>query len=336
MLRQERQTLVKGIACIFIIAFPTLWGCMPNAERDNPYDPKSDGYRDEGTLTGMITRRAQPSEGIEGVTVILDPFKGSSRTDRNGFYAIDNIPTGSYGVKALKPGFSQDSTTIQVAAGQIDTVNFSLNGLPQFLETGITSEHNKSFMGEDVYFFHFDAQVDDPDGLSDIDSVVVAVDDLEFLKNLVLESNSNRFSVTVFPEEVTETSLEALVGKEAIFIITDKNGFKAESTPEHLVRIIHQSPSTVFPVDRDQVDSQPLLVWNLFTAPFVFTYTVEVSAFPSVWSWSQEDIVPSDTAITVNDTLDSRWSYFWVVSVVDEFGNFSQSQRVEFFVSGKR
>ena len=117
MLRQERQTLVKGIACIFIIAFPTLWGCMPNAERDNPYDPKSDGYRDEGTLTGMITRRAQPSEGIEGVTVMLDPPKGSSSTDRNGFFAIDNIPTGSYGVKALKTGFSQDSATVQITAG---------------------------------------------------------------------------------------------------------------------------------------------------------------------------------------------------------------------------
>ena len=336
MLKYERQMPVRSTVCTFIIAFATVWGCMPNAERDNPFDPKSDGYRDEGKLAGRISRSAQPSEGIEGVTVSLNPPKGIGTTDGNGLYSIDNIPSGHYVVTASKTEFLPDSVSVQVTAGQSDTVDFTLNGRPHFLETRITSEHTKSFTGEDVYFFHFDAQVNDADGLSDIDSVVVRVAALGFRTELILESNTNRFSVTVFPEEITESSLEALVGKEAIFLVTDANGFTSESSPTYLIRIIHESPSTVSPVDRDQVDPQPRLVWNPFSAPFAFTYTAEINAFPAVWSWSQEGISPSDTTITVNDTLDSRWSYFWVVSVVDEYGNFSQSQLVEFFVSGRR
>ena len=187
-----------------------------------------------------------------------------------------------------------------------------------------------------MYFFHFDAQVDDPDGLSDVDSVSVTVDELEFTTTLILESNTNRFSITLFPEEINESSLEALVGKETIFIVSDKQGSKTESIPDHLVRIIHPSPSTVSPDDRDLVNSSPPLIWNVFSAPYVFTYAVEVSAYPSVWSWSQEGLPATDTTVTVSDTLDSRWSYFWVVSVVDEFGNFSQSPLVEFFVAGSR
>ncbi|UCE18061.1 MAG: carboxypeptidase regulatory-like domain-containing protein [Gemmatimonadota bacterium] len=327
---------MKSMICILTITLLVLWGCIPDAERDNPFDPKSDGYRDEGVLTGTITRRAQPSEGIEGVLVTLDPPQGSETTDRDGFFTMDNIPSGNYVVTAFKTGYSQDSASVQIIAGQRDTVHLALNGVPHFSKTRVTSEHNKSFTGDDVYFFHFDAQVEDADGLSDIDSVAVTVDDLEFYKHLIRESNTNRFSVTIFPEEISETSLEALVGKETIFIVTDRNSFKTESDPQYLVRIIHQSPSTVSPADRDQVDPQPLLVWNQFSAPFAYTYSVEISAFPSVWSWSREGILPSDTSITVNDTLDSRWSYFWLVSIVDEYGNFSQSPRVEFFVTGRR
>ena len=328
-------TIVKVLTCISIMCSSIIGGCMPDAERNNPYDPKSSEYRDEGILTGHITKLSQPFQGIEGVRVTLNPPKGSDITDGNGFYTIDAIPSGSYVVMAWKSGYTQDSVTVQITSGQSRSANFALNGVPYFTQTSITSEHNKSVTGEDVYFFHFDVQVDDPDGLSDIDSVIVTVSDLGFRKKLILESNTNRYSVTVFPDDIVETSLEALVGKEAVFTITDKTGHTTESPTEHLVRIIHPSPSTISPIDRDQVDPQPLLVWNLFSVPFEFTYTIEVTAFPSVWSWLREDIAPTDTSIVVSDSLDSRWSYFWAVSVVDEYGNSSQSQHVEFFVLGR-
>ena len=97
---------MKNSALIFIIAALTMGNCMPDAERDNPFDPKSDGYQDEGMLTGSVSKTAQPAEGIEGVTVSLNPPRGSATTNMDGTYSITNIPSGSYVALAFKTGFS--------------------------------------------------------------------------------------------------------------------------------------------------------------------------------------------------------------------------------------
>ncbi|MFQ6093163.1 MAG: carboxypeptidase-like regulatory domain-containing protein [bacterium] len=336
MLRREKRASVKDILKVITgILLIVVSGCMPDAKRDNPFDPKSEGYSDEGRLTGRVTRIYRPSEGIEGVTVSLNPPGSSSLTDGDGFYTIDNIPSGTIEVIARKSGYAQDSMTVEIVAGQSHAANFSLDGLPYFLDIRIGSEHDRPSPSDDRYFFHFEAQVNDPDGLSDIDSAVVRVEALGFRKELILIPNTNRFSLTVSAEEIAGESLEALVGKEVVFSAWDRIGLRSDAPPEHLVRIIHPSPSTVTPSEQEVVDSQPLLVWAAFSAPFTFTYTVDVkNAFSS--GWHREGIPPDTTSVTVSDPLDSRWSHYWAVWVVDEFGNISKSPYVTFWVGGER
>ena len=336
-LREAQTISPKGVfnaTAMVLVAGLTLLGCMPDAERDNPFDPKSPQYRypDSGTLTGRVTTYP-PAKGIEGVRVALSSPGGSGITDGDGFYTVDDIPDGTYEATASKPGFAEADTTVHIVAGHSSTVNFSLDGSPYFLGTSITSEHDKPPPFDDRYFFHFDALVDDPDGSGDIDSVVVHVAALGFTRRLERIGETGSFHVTVSPNDVTEGAPERLVGQAAVFSVWDRFKKRADTPPQHLVRIIYASPTGISPEAGEQVDPQPTLQWEPFSASFSFTYTIDIrSAFAPGW---HSDGIPSDvTSVVVSDSLSTQSIHRWEVWVVDDFGNTSKSPFVEFFVGG--
>ena len=318
------------------ISIVILCSCLPDAKRDNPFDPES-GPIEGGILSGRVIKLVPPVVGIAGVTVTLSTPGGSGVSGIDGYYTITNIPDGLYNVTASKPDYAEEDTTVDIAAGKSYTINFSLDGLPSFLATSVISEHKKT--PSDDFHFRFEAEVNDPDDIpdnSDIASVVVSVDAFSFQKKLNRVLNTNRYLITASPKEVTGGSLEALVGKKAVFSAWDRIGNKTDSAPAHLVRIIHPSPSIITPNEEERMDSRRLLIWESFSdvVDFDFTYTVDVISFSSGWQW--EDISPDSTALTVTESLNPHLPYQWAVWVVDEYGNTSKSPYVTFYVKGGR
>ena len=318
------------------ISIVILCSCLPDAKRDNPFDPES-GPIEGGILSGRVIKLVPPVVGIAGVTVTLSTPGGSGVSGIDGYYTITNIPDGLYNVTASKPDYAEEDTTVDIAAGKSYTINFSLDGLPSFLATSVISEHKKT--PSDDFHFRFEAEVNDPDDIpdnSDIASVVVSVDAFSFQKKLNRVLNTNRYLITATPKEVTGGSLEALVGKKAVFSAWDRIGNKTDSAPAHLVRIIHPSPSIITPNEEERMDSRRLLIWESFSdvVDFDFTYTVDVISFSSGWQW--EDISPDSTALTVTESLNPHLPYQWAVWVVDEYGNTSKSPYVTFYVEGGR
>ena len=320
--------------CGSIILVLLACGCMPDAERDNPYDPHGQKAGETGQLTGRVTRIYPPFEGLAGVTVTLTAMDISDATDGGGYYILTNIPAGSYTVTVNTQDYASDSTEIEITAGQTQTADFALNGLPHILDSSITSEHSYTSSTEDQFYFNFEVQVDDPDGISDIDSVYVTVEALAFRQKLTRVINTNWYRVTISPESITGGSLEALIGQEAVFSVWDKIGKRTDSSPQFLVRIIYPSPSTVTPNEEEKMDDRQVLVWESFSdvVNFDFTFTVDVRTFSQ--GWQQKNIPSDSTSIVVTVRLDSQYPHQWSIWVVDEFGNTSKSPYVTFSIEG--
>jgi hypothetical protein len=309
---------------------------MPDAKRDNPYDPKSEGFlENDGLVAGKVTHLYPPYEGIEGVVISLSAPGGSAISGGDGLYSILHVLPGQYGVTAHREGYAPDSTTAEIVAGQSYSANFSLDALPNVSDASITSEHSRTSLGQDVFSFHFDIQVKDFDGIFDMESVTVSIPVFGFHKELTHVLNTDRYHLTLSPEEITDGPPEILVGKQLIFTAWDRIGNKTISDPESLVRIIYSLPSTVTPNEEEKMDARRLLVWESFadSVDFRFTYTVDVlSAFSS--GWNRESIPSDTTSVTVTEPLDIQSLYRWSVWIVDEYGNTAKSFYVTFSIEG--
>ena len=96
--------------------------------------------RIEGTV-----RSAQTADPITGASVSVVGTSMTGTTNENGYYAIDNVPVGTYNVRVNVIGFQPVTITNQVvSAGLPTTVNFSLRASILRIEgvvvTGVASQ----------------------------------------------------------------------------------------------------------------------------------------------------------------------------------------------------
>jgi Carboxypeptidase regulatory-like domain len=95
--------------------------------------------RIEGTV-----RRAETGDPVPGASVSVVGTSLTGTTNANGYYAIDNVPVGTYNVRVNVIGFQPVTITNQVvSAGLPTTVNFSLQASVLRIEgvvvTGVAS-----------------------------------------------------------------------------------------------------------------------------------------------------------------------------------------------------
>ena len=78
-----------------------------------------------GTITGTVTA-TDTNTPIPGVNVFVVGTSRGAVTGADGRYVITGVSPGSRIVRAASIGYAQREQTINVAAGQTNTVNFSL------------------------------------------------------------------------------------------------------------------------------------------------------------------------------------------------------------------
>jgi len=96
-----------------------------------------------GGITGRIIDQSSGS-GLEGVKVETSPFMGLINTDVNGYYAISNMPVGSYNVTAFKYDFVTKTYKVTVFEDSIRVVDFSLEPLYGIIEGKVLSDDSLS------------------------------------------------------------------------------------------------------------------------------------------------------------------------------------------------
>ena len=80
----------------------------------------------EAQTAGQITGRVTGAAGnpLAGVSVSTNGL--GALTNADGQYTIQNVPAGSHSVSASLIGFTAQSQTVTVSAGQAATLNFQL------------------------------------------------------------------------------------------------------------------------------------------------------------------------------------------------------------------
>ncbi|MBL7074556.1 carboxypeptidase regulatory-like domain-containing protein [candidate division KSB1 bacterium] len=328
---------VNGFLGAGLFGLMLVVGCSDMAH-DNPLDPDSPDYSGLGSVYGKVLSYSVPHTPIPEVVVTLSPSLKVGVTDEDGEYRIDDVPVGSYWVLASRTGYCPDSLQITVSAGKTTQDTFYLDALPVFLETGVASIHISTWISlDDIYEAEFQARVTDPDGVNDIDSVFVRVDGIGLEVPLGMNMDGY-FQTTLNAQDLPHRSLEDLLGQPVIFLARDQVGHYTLSDPMYLVRIIEETPRTISP-NQDTVGTQPLLVWEPLYLPYDFSYTVEVYqdiGLGYLWVWGTDNIPSSVDTIRVTQSLQSGFFHYWVVWVVDGFGDRSRSKEAAFNVEEKK
>jgi hypothetical protein len=91
-----------------------------------PYKP--------GTIAGTIVA-ADTGEWLRGVTVTLET-PGAPKimvTDNNGTAAVENVPPGSYGLRAQLQGYEDSTTTVELRPGHYAVFTLKMNRSAPYL-----------------------------------------------------------------------------------------------------------------------------------------------------------------------------------------------------------
>ncbi len=315
-------------------------GCG-DAARNNPFDPLSEDFRNEGMVSGRITGLYPPFVGRADVRVRLVPIgeagrpELATRTDADGQFALRGVPTGPYAVVAEREGFREAADTVSVAPGVPAETTILLDALPIVTEQSLRTVHIVRWVPDDpVFQLEVEAMADDPDRPEDVDGAALVVPDLGF--SVELTRTGNRFTATLGEDDLPAPGVEALLGQTMRIEVRDASGNTSLGPPMSLVRIIELSPETLSPQWPDQVSPTPTLVWRPAQLPFAFTYRVDVflvdaAGTPNLIDEPYLDIDPSVTSLSVATELEPG-DYYWTLWVVDSFGNRSRSREAGFRV----
>ena len=316
---------------------------------ENPFDPSSDGFDDAGSLSGVVTDRALDPLAAAGVRVASRggtvELSFQSTTDAAGTYRFDGIPPGRYTVAVEKDGYAPANDSVDVVVSMPGAVSFSLNGLPAFRQATIRTAHISRVWPPptDFLLLEASAEVDDLDGLPDIDRVWLEAPSLPAVDTLDFTGEPGIYAKDLTETDLGMASLHDLVGQPMTIHVRDRAGAESVSGPLTVLRIITHTPLVTAPqAGAVTSDPMPELTWVCPAVPFSFTYRIEVVRIDDVVRntvFRRENLAPAGVCDErgmgrfLLDTPLAIGSYFWTVSIVDAFGNWSRSREAGFVVN---
>lgn len=327
--------MITRFSIKYLIAFSfcvLLLSCIPDAERDNPLDIHGSGPHLQ--LDGVIYTFYPPHQVIKNASLYLQPCNLITVSDQNGVYQFNNITPGNYTIICDADSFA--SNTVQIEIKSDIKQDIFLNGLPQITKTKLTTHHvSRWFPVEDVYYMEIGATVYDFDGLGDINSVYYKIPSIGFADTLKSGIVPGLYSTLVYEEDFPVNTLSSLIGKEFIFYAEDEPGTLVTSEKHFITRIIEEIPTLTSPVQMEEVSGSPItFYWGNIFLPFEFTFKIELFRIDINMFTKIDEIVdiPSNSnSFSYNSGLTAA-DYYWILFIVDEFGNSSRSKEGAFVV----
>ncbi len=320
-----------AVGLLIVVLF--IDGCSLNAPHDNPLDPQSPSYKGSGSVSGRVTLINFPGSGVASVHVYTLPSTFEVVTDSIGYYQLPEIPAGKYTLIASKYSLTPDTTNFQISIGEHLSINFSMNAFPTILSTKVLTRKIDQWWPNPVYFAEITATVDDVNGISDIDSVWFNVDSLMFPMAYSLADKN--FHLTIYSYQFPSNNIEWLVGKQLYIVARDLTKSIGRSNTFFISRVIEQEAVPSYPEFQDTTTVSPVFTWVAPSVRFLYTYTltvVRMDAGTQETVWTQDNIGNYLLSYTYPSTL-TTGNYFWTISVVDEYGNYSCSKQSSFVVN---
>jgi hypothetical protein len=330
-LSQQKQRKTWTLILVLVMSFYS--GCTLDAPHDNPLDPLSPKFENAGTVQGRVFILNSSTIGIANAVVSFTNSGIAAITDNYGNFSAEHVPTGPMLIIVTKDGFLADSTTLQLTAGQTSSLEIHLDALPQISTSQIITKKTDQWWPGPTYSALVTANVTDPDGQVDIDSVFVTVDSLRF--GMTYSNSDKNFQTTILADSLPASNLQWLVGKTLTVYAKDKEHALVQSSDFFVSRIIEAAAIPTAPTAQDTVRDSLYFQWDPPSLTFGYTFTINLYTLNGGTPlWTKSNIVPAPPfafKFPGFSTLQPG-SYYWTVAVIDEFGNSSRSKEASFIV----
>lgn len=325
----------------FIVWIILLAGCIDDAPRDNPLDPLSPGSEKRGTMSGRVIV-AHQTTGIEGVAVSRLGSESLALTDALGYFSFEDLKEGVHTFVCTKENFTNDTFQVEIRTGLELYAVWELNSAPAVVSQKIMTRKVDVYFPNPQYFVDIIAEMSDPNGFNEIDSVWFVVEDT-LIFPMSQSFGTKNFIATVFRNQFPTNTIDWLIGKSLHIVSRDTNNAVNTGEAFTATRVIEQTATLLYPtsLNNDTTNAFPEFRWS--QPPdvlFYYTYTFSLSRITPgapVIVWTKEGIssidltlqYPSDGSV---DSLQQGATYVWSISVVDEFGNYARSKESSFVV----
>lgn len=322
--------LVTGMAGLSLVAS----GCIEDPLRSHPLDPLGENFINEGSLSIKATNFYPPRNGLQAIQVRIDPGVIVGQTNNSGDFFSNGLASGNYTVTVEGDGYLPVDTLITISAGETTSLVIPLQGLPTFSSFELTSLHVSRWFPppEELFSLEITAELDDKDGIADIDSLWIVIDDFDYREPVVVETTPGTYIHSI-PATTLPIPMTALPGHNIYLRAIDRAGTVNTSLARLLIRVIDETPLALDPKDLEFApDPTPLFTWEPVSLTFPYTFRIDVVRIDQnvrTTILTLEDIPSSETSIESPDAI-LAGEYFWTVSVVDEFGNRSRSREAGF------
>ncbi len=204
---------------LFVMSILILFmGCTWSPERDNPADPGSENFRNEGLI--RIQVKANNGAPLPDASVFLDSADIGVRTDNLGEAEI-RANLGLNHVSVDVDGYVPAVESVEVLYGERSNIVFNLDGLPSIdsirIYTGLEHRTDTTF----DHYFIIDAYVSHPDNAVERVTYHDPVGDVEDIDTLLLETDDGLYTVLQdFGTTPDDGELRVLSRLGKIFVVT--------------------------------------------------------------------------------------------------------------------
>ena len=301
-----------------------------DAPRNNPLDP---GNPDNHyyLLQGNVKTLSFPSQPLEGVTVFYTHQEMQTKTNSSGEFSLEIIEAEDSWVRFSKSGYLIDSVYIEWKLTKKVTTEQLMNALPQVENLQVYSVILNRYPSIQTEQVIVKSKITDQDNDIDSVAVVIGLDSIAHTLQYNVTDKSYERTLSIF--DLGIAALEELVGHNFQIIVKDLFSHKFKLDTGTIERVIRNEVIFQTPAGNEVTSPSPTLVWERFDPGFNFTYLIQIfsAEITPQLVWEKSEIGPDITQYPVDITLPPD-EYFWVIWVIDEFGNRTRSKPASFAV----
>lgn len=285
-----------------------------------------------GSITGTIYTVALPRKPISKTKIFWKNNNILTETDANGNFGIYNVPTQNGFIYFDKTGYSSDSVYVNWNGKNSVRAEGFLNANPQLDSLSIYTIVENRYPDIQRYRLQISAKISDAE-INDIALVYVQNNNLKLNSQLTYNNATRNYERLFELTDLNISSMDEAIGENFNIIVRDQSGKLFNVGSSTIKRIIRQEVTIESPTDRQTTTSKPTLKWKRYLPGFNFKYLIQIytDEVAPILVWQKENVSKDEIEITPNVTLQPG-DYFWVIWVIDDFGDRGRTKPATFIV----
>jgi len=322
------------LSSVFVLFF-IISAC--DAPRNNPVESlviKPDTVKIE-PIVKMIDGYAMSLDSsptpISDVMVSLNRSQGVF-SNNSGYYKLLNLEDADGWLYFENENYHTDSS--RISWGDFDTlrVNISLDRVPILVNPTFYSVVELDHPDRKTGSLYFQTKILD-DNANEISGLRL-INQAHNYNQLLTANEFGIFEKFIHETDLNIDEIDGLIGEDFFLYVNYQNGSSYLVGAQQLKRVISTSVDYISPANNQVVQSSnPVLKWNRVEPGFSFYYKIKIytNEINPTFFWQSENI-SSDVISHRVGTVIPDGNYYWVIFLVDEYGNSIRSKPASFVI----